>query len=403
MGHVVTPKIVKEHEVESHENKSTTEPACGTCNGACPCEQPKKIVVHIPVKQDCGCKVCPCTSETAPTHTLSDHLNATNPTPKCGTCNGECPCPTSATIGVTGTAEVEEKTKCGCKVCPCVVEEKAKCGTCNGLCPCVKPKPPPPVPKCGTCNGGCPCEEKVVRPTCGCNVCPCVEEKPKCGTCNGLCPCEEKVEVDVVKPEDEENKPKSDDGDFDIVSVVHLKPVKLKDFNEDVFEETIARALKVERNTVDVVLKTVKKCVHRCDGGGILVPFKVTTFTKGEAQELLYHMKRLNFVNIFAGSRFQVGEGSKYHKMPEIDVKGATKDEEKMEEEEEEKKKKKKEAMTGNDDDDDDDDDDVPAPKKKVKKAEAASGAAGSAASGAAASGAASGAAASGAASGAAA
>ena len=85
-----------------------------------------------------------------------------------------------------------------------------------------------------------------------------MEEKPKCGTCNGLCPCEEKVEVDVVKPEDEENKPRSDDGDFDIVSVVHLKPVKLKDFNEDVFEETIARALKVERNTVDVVLKTVK-------------------------------------------------------------------------------------------------------------------------------------------------
>merc|ERR1712072_855927 len=287
------------HTLSDHLNATNPTPKCGTCNGLCPCEEEKP-------------KPPP-------------------PTAKCGTCNGECPCPTSATTGATGTAEVEEKTKCGCKVCPCVVEEK-----------------------------------------------------PKCGTCNGLCPCEEKVEVDVVKPEDEENKPKSDDGDFDIVSVVHLKPVKLKDFNEDVFEETIARALKVERNTVDVVLKTVKKCVHRCDGGGILVPFKVTTFTKGEAQELLYHMKRLNFVNIFAGSRFQVGEGSKYHKMPEIDVKGATKDEEKMEEEEEEKKKKQKEAMTGNDDDDDDDDDDVPAPKKKVKKAEAASGAAGSAASGAA-------------------
>ena len=42
------------------------------------------------------------------------------------------------------------------------------------------------------------------------------------------------------------------------ITIQKISGTKLKDFNEDVFEETIARALKVERNTVDVVLKTVK-------------------------------------------------------------------------------------------------------------------------------------------------
>ena len=118
---------------EAKKNITVIEhkPACGTCNGACPCIKPKII---LPERLACGCKVCPCTSESAPTHTLHDVLNASNP---------------------------------------------PECGTCGGACPCEKPKMPPPVPKCGTCNGDCPCPSTtVVQSGCGCSVCPC-EEKPK--------------------------------------------------------------------------------------------------------------------------------------------------------------------------------------------------------------------------------
>merc|ERR1712072_840461 len=56
----------------------TKQPKCGTCNGACPCEEK---VQHVKPK-------------------MVESLNETMK-PKCGTCNGACPCEAATTVVAT--------------------------------------------------------------------------------------------------------------------------------------------------------------------------------------------------------------------------------------------------------------------------------------------------------------
>ena len=119
-------------------------PACGTCNGACPCEQ-KKAVVH------------------------EQTVAVTEQKPACGTCNGKCPCKDESQPVVSEqNATVAEHKPVVSERKVTVVEHKPACGTCNGACPCEAKKNITVIehkPACGTCNGACPCTKpKIILP-----------------------------------------------------------------------------------------------------------------------------------------------------------------------------------------------------------------------------------------------